>query len=183
MLRYYPPEKQGLRRIFDGTSANIWRLRYYPPEKQGLRQFFRRLSLRIPRPQILSSRKTRIKTSYGKGLKTTVGYLRYYPPEKQGLRPPSWRRMRRTFHSQILSSRKTRIKTKHELRLSFPDVVSQILSSRKTRIKTASIGVMLPCFRRLRYYPPEKQGLRLRQVYLFAGDIGDSDTILQKNKD
>ena len=36
-LRYYPPEKQGLRRILAGVSASICRLRYYPPEKQGLR--------------------------------------------------------------------------------------------------------------------------------------------------
>ena len=110
-------------------------------------------------PQILSSRKTRIKTFAG------------------------IRSMCRVPAPQILSSRKTRIKTHLYLILKGLLLFSQILSSRKTRIKTLSR--FLDSFTRkpLRYYPPEKQGLRrsvLRELY----EVSDlSDTILQKNKD
>ena len=57
---------------------------------------------------------------------------------------------------------------------------SQILSSRKTRIKThleEEGGVLTVC---LRYYPPEKQGLRL-QVFFIFGFPQPSDTILHKD--
>ena len=38
-LRYYPPEKQGLRHtLFSLVPVEEEELRYYPPEKQGLRQ-------------------------------------------------------------------------------------------------------------------------------------------------
>ena len=37
VLRYYPPEKQGLRRSRGSPSGILTLLRYYPPEKQGLR--------------------------------------------------------------------------------------------------------------------------------------------------
>ena len=84
--------------------------------------------------QILSSRKTRIKTaSYGAACKR-VATLRYYPPEKQGLRLALHWQIFSICHTQILSSRKTRIKT---LQRSF----------------MAALNI-------LRYYPPEKQGLR-----------------------
>ena len=39
LLRYYPPEKQGLRRLAEQLAAVLEQLRYYPPEKQGLRPF------------------------------------------------------------------------------------------------------------------------------------------------
>ena len=60
-LRYYPPEKQGLRHIVCHSIWFFMFLRYYPPEKQGLRHN----SLCAIMPPI---------------------GLRYYPPEKQGLR-------------------------------------------------------------------------------------------------
>ena len=62
-LRYYPPEKQGLRLagLLDGHQQ-VFELRYYPPEKQGLRQILHRSQCRCTPTQILSSRKTRIKT-------------------------------------------------------------------------------------------------------------------------
>ena len=37
-LRYYPPEKQGLRPPSANLGSNQRTLRYYPPEKQGLRR-------------------------------------------------------------------------------------------------------------------------------------------------
>ena len=37
-LRYYPPEKQGLRRLISSIFVTSNSLRYYPPEKQGLRR-------------------------------------------------------------------------------------------------------------------------------------------------
>ena len=61
-LRYYPPEKQGLRPTEDAHRCFICRLRYYPPEKQGLR------------------------LADGFHFVSKM-FLRYYPPEKQGLRP------------------------------------------------------------------------------------------------
>ena len=36
-LRYYPPEKQGLRLNMEIPCLPSIILRYYPPEKQGLR--------------------------------------------------------------------------------------------------------------------------------------------------
>ena len=63
MLRYYPPEKQGLRHNSLVFFINQRILRYYPPEKQGLRQ---------------------IELFHG----VLFIVLRYYPPEKQGLRLP-----------------------------------------------------------------------------------------------
>ena len=39
VLRYYPPEKQGLRLHDVFCCFHDVCLRYYPPEKQGLRQF------------------------------------------------------------------------------------------------------------------------------------------------
>ena len=62
VLRYYPPEKQGLRPYeYHCLNPYVFELRYYPPEKQGLRHAY-----------LLS-----IIISF---------ILRYYPPEKQGLR-------------------------------------------------------------------------------------------------
>ena len=64
-LRYYPPEKQGLRQVPFARFEDFDFLRYYPPEKQGLR-LARGISLvRLISAQILSSRKTRIKTEFG----------------------------------------------------------------------------------------------------------------------
>ena len=39
-LRYYPPEKQGLRQRPVHCYKRTGFLRYYPPEKQGLRLNF-----------------------------------------------------------------------------------------------------------------------------------------------
>ena len=85
-LRYYPPEKQGLR-LLGGTQSRVFfRLRYYPPEKQGLRRPPAGEDLYYPCSQILSSRKTRIKTRLWSWCCCWSAGLRYYPPEKQGLR-------------------------------------------------------------------------------------------------
>ena len=46
-LRYYPPEKQGLRLPNAFTFFAVAGLRYYPPEKQGLRQTVPKISLKI----------------------------------------------------------------------------------------------------------------------------------------
>ena len=110
-------------------------LRYYPPEKQGLRHKQHGCYTFLKPTQILSSRKTRIKTSLHPSKRTsmrasdtslqknkdldcfecgathTPHSLRYYPPEKQGLRHPRYTHFSHFFYSQILSSRKTRIKT------------------------------------------------------------------------
>ena len=41
-LRYYPPEKQGLRLLVYSLNGYSSALRYYPPEKQqGLRRWAR----------------------------------------------------------------------------------------------------------------------------------------------
>ena len=133
-------------------------LRYYPPEKQGLRQWCNPLEDDLLVAQILSSRKTRIKTEAWGTYPQSPCPLRYYPPEKQGLR--------------------------HPCRL--PDSVieqPQILSSRKTRIKTDGIPLLgyFPPY--LRYYPPEKQGLRHSPLAGTRSMWRVSDTILQKNKD
>ena len=135
VLRYYPPEKQGLRRNRTRRllgQANI--LRYYPPEKQGLRLQSHAASPWSGQSQILSSRKTRIKTHLCRWTRRLLR-LRYYPPEKQGLR-----------HEDI-----TNFKAQSG---------AQILSSRKTRIKTAAPPPKGLPTDALRYYPPEKQGLR-----------------------
>ena len=60
---------------------------------------------------------------------------------------------------------------------------TQILSSRKTRIKTPQRFRVAKKGFPLRYYPPEKQGLRPGRVAPFDGKLFSSDTILQKNKD
>ena len=217
-LRYYPPEKQGLRPWLIRTQGRQMPLRYYPPEKQGLRrlQFLplwrnvlpqilssrkTRIKTNSARPwwqperlsQILSSRKTRIKTARESRYSLYVAILRYYPPEKQGLRPDSVNHTRCNFVPQILSSRKTRIKTTARVTASPLNSLAQILSSRKTRIKTVE-GYSIIMFSRstqilssrktriktaicvpirftkchLRYYPPEKQGLRLWKLYIFG---------------
>ena len=67
-LRYYPPEKQGLRLGRENVRIRKVRLRYYPPEKQGLR---------------LDSSVAFISFVY---LRYYPPENRYYPPEKQGLR-------------------------------------------------------------------------------------------------
>ena len=59
----------------------------------------------------------------------------------------------------------------------------QILSSRKTRIKTLPPPDHIDRADILRYYPPEKQGLRQPQPFPHAYLHDFSDTILQKNKD
>ena len=111
-LRYYPPEKQGLRPLIcqDKPLPRLG-LRYYPPEKQGLRLPARLQDCFCWIAQILSSRKTRIKTSASTFFASRASFLRYYPPEKQGLRRASCARKAINLLSQILSSRKTRIKT------------------------------------------------------------------------
>ena len=139
------------------------RLRYYPPEKQGLRLVCISLLESLISTQILSSRKTRIKTAYKDICTSLSESLRYYPPEKQGLRqpvvcsttgkavelryyPPEKQGLRLEvltavsgdFGPQILSSRKTRIKTGKTSPVS-SSRHTQILSSRKTRIKTQRI--------------------------------------------
>ena len=109
--------------------------------------------------QILSSRKTRIKTA---AISSGVNARE---------------------DSQILSSRKTRIKT---LLTACPcrlRQTTQILSSRKTRIKTIIYMCIGLTIMELRYYPPEKQGLRLPLEDLNTSSLAPSDTILQKNKD
>ena len=62
LLRYYPPEKQGLRHFLSPGQCKRGNLRYYPPEKQGLRPDTDNEIVFLYRAQILSSRKTRIKT-------------------------------------------------------------------------------------------------------------------------
>ena len=107
--------------------------------------------------QILSSRKTRIKTCTRRP-SVLPWELRYYPPEKQGLRLPLCPMMQPRSMPQILSSRKTRIKTDEWIAEHDVDRETQILSSRKTRIKTVSVSV-------------------------HTDTMSSSDTILQKNKD
>ena len=161
-------------------NLSCTRLRYYPPEKQGLRP---------PSANLGSNQRT----------------LRYYPPEKQGLRRRFGRPLCGGLAAQILSSRKTRIKTPQVFAVR-PRLYPQILSSRKTRIKTFNLKWIWHFFSLLRYYPPEKQGLRL--IFFVSrvefetlryyppekqGLRPDShpqkflkffsDTILQKNKD
>ena len=63
-LRYYPPEKQGLRQDLLTLPHTSPQLRYYPPEKQGLRLLYLYGYRECRQPQILSSRKTRIKTEF-----------------------------------------------------------------------------------------------------------------------
>ena len=113
---------------------------------------------RHKRTQILSSRKTRIKTLIENQISFHNDKLRYYPPEKQGLRRPHCGGFIDGLPPQILSSRKTRIKTGQCDECRLTRTSAQILSSRKTRIKTLAFGI--------------EGRFRLR-----------SDTILQKNKD
>ena len=181
-LRYYPPEKQGLRHVLLRRWQVKKGLRYYPPEKQGLRHIPIFCIGAHRNPQILSSRKTRIKTIAALNCSTVRVSLRYYPPEKQGLRPTG-----RGVNPPLLDGLRYYPPEKQGLR--------RILAG-----TSASI-----C--RLRYYPPEKQGLRpafvgwRRLIYNsqilssrktriktltsseVASDGPDSDTILQKNKD
>ena len=60
---------------------------------------------------------------------------------------------------------------------------TQILSSRKTRIKTGLDAQPVAVDGHLRYYPPEKQGLRHLEKLIVRKFAIFSDTILQKNKD
>ena len=159
MLRYYPPEKQGLRHPCLILTLRVFHLRYYPPEKQGLRPETISSSFGTVSPQILSSRKTRIKTTHRPTMRSFL-LLRYYPPEKQGLRL-----FERNTHRPTMRSLRYYPPEKQGLRLlpsgSLPHAEnSQILSSRKTRIKTLSLYNAMPSACPLRYYPPEKQGLR-----------------------
>ena len=142
-LRYYPPEKQGLRQAPCYSMVARSSLRYYPPEKQGLRQdepcigAALLICLRYYPPEKQGLRQTA-------NLLTTSAALRYYPPEKQGLRPE---------RSEAAALRRE----------------SQILSSRKTRIKTYVRRLVRKLLLALRYYPPEKQGLRLvRKFFIFG---------------
>ena len=153
-------------------------LRYYPPEKQGLRHIVQQRFEVFPCSQILSSRKTRIKTSFRVRAQRDLQFLRYYPPEKQGLRRFILK-LCGAIISQILSSRKTRIKTE---RVSSFRVraQTQILSSRKTRIKTHVISSLFCRSFPLRYYPPEKQGLRPTSCTFICA--GKSSQILSSRK-
>ncbi len=138
-LRYYPPEKQGLRQRAMPAYSHWPSPQILSSRKTRIKTQVVILAIELLSPQILSSRKTRIKTPRFPRFSVSVPRLRYYPPEKQGLRP--------TLSTRIPRNR-----------------YSQILSSRKTRIKTSLLADATPATNRLRYYPPEKQGLRLGQL-------------------
>ena len=109
--------------------------------------------------QILSSRKTRIKTRLGKFVLRLV-LAQILSSRKTRIKTNSRPPTNSELSSQILSSRKTRIKTLEVSPSSAAKDGTQILSSRKTRIKTTRHLSARLCSPYLRYYPPEKQGLR-----------------------